>query len=91
MTTPTQHLEIFDEKFGYAHKNELKQHLIQTVISVLEEQIKLIEAIVDMPPPYSADPENPKKHWYQNEGYRKGLEDSIRSLTATISTFESLL
>ncbi len=122
MTTPTKHLEIFDEKLKTTFvdtntnsngdlylqciiddgesdaKKELsklvKQHIIKTVISVLEQQIQDIETIIDLPPPYSADTNNPdmySKHWHQNDGYRKGLQDSIDSLTDTLSTWQELL
>lgn len=102
MTTPTQHLEIFDEKHWSKmikeHKwadeimlNDIRQHLIQTVISVLEEQIeKMCSVLSDY---------HKKISEYQNDYNIKSIfidksntmEHVIHSLTTTLSTWNALL
>ena len=47
------------------------------VDQALKSQLEQVEELQDSPPPFSADKENPMKHAYQNEGYRKALDDII--------------
>lgn len=97
MTTPTQHLEIFNEKFGVlmlgetsgedtAHQRIIKQHLIQTVISVLEEQL---ESIINLKSAGIRNKAYPSDRYA--EGYNESLDTQVHLLTATLSAWKALL
>ena len=67
----------------YKVKGE-KNRLIVTAQEELRERIVVeLENKRDCPHPYSADMENPRKHWYQNEGYAKGLSDAFEIIKNT--------
>lgn len=99
MTTPTKHLEIFDEKhwskmikeFHWADEimlNDIRQHLIQTVINVLEDTVANMEMSKD------------KIGWVKQlqpteycmaQAHNTGLQSQIDSLTTTLSAWKALL
>ena len=109
MTTPTQHLEIFDEKFGNMYIGEesigdeeydsvylpqdcadkLKQHLIQVVISVLEQQIAHLDTLKKRRK-YVSD-KGEVRLVVQNTRSTQGITACIDSLTTTLSTWKALL
>lgn len=93
--TPLNHLELFDEFSHCLHweldkdklvvdatPTELKQHLIQTVISVLEEEIKEVNKHID-----NAERFVP----FQKIHHIDGLEQARDSLTTTLSTWQAML
>ena len=70
------------ESMGYKFKEQepTKEPTELTLQDNVEAIIGFIESILESPPPYSADPTNPTKHWYQNEGHQKALDDIITNL-----------
>lgn len=91
--TPLNHLELFDEKFGVlmlgdtigadeVHQKILKQHLIQTVISVLEDQITLIEKSIANAQMFVP---------FLRVHHIEGLEQARLTIQVTLSEWKALL
>ena len=79
--TKEQTEEEFEKRFQINGNitNKIKDFILEIREDDLDEIIKLVDKTLEIPP-FNADKENPLKHIYQNEGYRKAENDLLEEL-----------
>lgn len=61
----------------------------QSNLSTLELLLNRLNTKRDNPPPFNADPNNPLKHVYQNQGYMTAIDEEIQATENLINSIEN--